>query len=45
MRKIEYFNENTGEITEAHRDAVQWYRDGDAVTVLLNGKAAVRWVH
>lgn len=45
MRRIEYLNAETGEITENHKQAVEWYRMGDAVTVLLNGRAAASWEH
>ena len=45
MRKIEYYNRNTGEITEDHRTACVWYRDGDEVTVLLNGEIRCYWAH
>ena len=30
-----YCNLTTGEITESHREAVEWYRNGDEVAVLL----------
>lgn len=45
MRKIEYTNKATGEVTESHRRAVEWYSAGDDVAVLLNGKQAAHWEH
>lgn len=38
-----YMNRSTGEITESHSDAVQWYRDGAEVEVWHNNRLAVVW--
>lgn len=44
-RKVEYMNDDTGEVTDSHDEAVQWFRDGDEVIVYLNGEEKTRWVH
>lgn len=40
-----YINRSTGEITETHKEAVEWYRDGAEVEVWHNGRMAVAWVY
>ena len=46
MKKMEkyYMNRSTGEITENHRTAIEWYRNGDEVEIWVNGKFAAAWV-
>ena len=39
-----YMNRSTGEITEDHREAVEWYRNGDEVEIWKNGKMVLAWV-
>ena len=39
-----YLNRRTGEITEIHKIAVEWYRAGDEVEIWRNGKRALVWV-
>lgn len=43
----EYFNAETGEITNIHSEAMKWYRDGDSVEVTSPSKPnlTVIWVH
>lgn len=38
-----YLNRSTGEVTEDHRTAVEWYRNGDIVEIWKNGKFCVAW--
>ena len=45
MRKIEYLNRSTGEITESHKEACRWYNAGDEVEVQLNGVTRCYWAH
>lgn len=45
MRIQYYVNLMTGEVTENHRQAVEWYRAGDEVDIYLNGRQACTWVH
>lgn len=44
MEKI-YFNRGTGEITENHRIAVEWYRDGYEIEIRINGELMLVWEH
>ena len=46
MEKI-YMNMETGEITENHRTAVEWYRTGAEVGIFVNGedKPRLTWYH
>lgn len=40
-----YMNLLTGEITESHREAVEWYRTGINVAVYKNGIKRLEWFH
>ena len=40
-----YRNAQTGEITESHREAVEWYRSGATVEILVNDEVKASWVH
>ena len=44
-REQYYINLTTGEITESHATACEWYRDGDNVAIELNGVIRCTWVH
>lgn len=39
-----YINRSTGEITESHSIAMEWYRFGDEVEVFRNGRMAIALV-
>lgn len=39
-----YMNCTTGEITENHREAIEWYREGNEVEIWVNGKMVLAWV-
>lgn len=39
-----YQNCDTGEITENHTTAVEWYREGSQVEIWRNGKVVCTWV-
>ena len=43
-RKKEYVNRSTGEVTESHSEAMEWYREGDEVEIYVNGHFAIAWV-
>ena len=43
-REKYYLNRSTGEVTESHKQAMEWYRSGDEVEIWVNGKFAVAWV-
>lgn len=45
MKNTEYINLMTGEVTADHREAVEWYRNGEEVAVMLNGKRVTTWEH
>ena len=47
MKKREqyFINLTTGEITENHTQAVEWYRAGDNVAIELDGVIRCTWVH
>lgn len=38
-----YYNRSTGEITESHREAVEWYRKGIEVEIWKNGRMILAW--
>ena len=38
-----YLNTETGEITESHKEAVGWYRNGITVEIWKNGKCCLIW--
>lgn len=40
-----YMNCSTGEITESHTKAVEWYREGDEVEIWINGKRVLAWLY
>lgn len=44
MSKV-YYNTNTGEITESHKEAMSWFRAGDDVDILRDGIRAMGWIH
>ena len=43
MKDKYYLNGSTGEITESHREAVEWYRAGDRVEIWSGGKCVLTW--
>lgn len=46
MKKGQWFmNEVTGEVTNIHREAVEWYRQGIDVSIWINGVVVCRWSH
>lgn len=38
-----YLNRETGEITENHREAIEWYRNGIEVEIWVSGKMVLSW--
>jgi len=42
-REVFYLNRATGEVTENHNEAVDWYRQGMEVEVYCNGKFSIAW--
>ncbi len=40
-----YYNTQTGEITESHDEAMEWYRSGIEVEIWRNGKRVLSWVY
>lgn len=43
-----YVNMTTGEVTEGHREAVEWFRQGDNVTIVYEtskGVQSLSWEH
>lgn len=42
---VEYVNGETGEVVSDRREAIEWYRAGDSVTIYRDGKPAITWVH
>lgn len=38
-----YVNQRTEEITDNHRTAVEWYRNGDTVAIQRNGRTVLVW--
>lgn len=45
-KRVQYYiNLATGEITESHTEACEWYRGGDDVAIELNGVIRCTWVH
>ena len=46
MKKGQWFmNEETGVITNIHREAVEWYRRGANISIWINGVVVCRWGH
>lgn len=46
MKKGQWFmNDETGVITNIHREAVEWYRQGANISILINGVVVCRWGH
>ena len=44
MKKGQYFmNDETGVITNIHREAVEWYRQGANISIWINGVVVCRW--
>lgn len=40
-----YVNMMTGEVTENHREAVEWFRNGEDVAIYLHGSRVCIWEH
>lgn len=40
-----YMNDSTGEITNDHAEAVQWYSNGNEVSIYVNRKVKLTWFH
>ena len=38
-----YINRKTGEVTESHAEAVEWYRNGAQVELYRYGKLCMIW--
>lgn len=46
MKKGQWFmNDETGVITNIHREAVEWYRQGANISIWINGVIVCRWDH
>lgn len=46
MKKGQWFmNDETGVITNIHREAVEWYRQGANVSIWINGVVVCRCGH
>lgn len=45
MNNQYYINMETGETTENHNEAVEWYRNGATIGIWKNGKIRCTWVH
>ena len=39
-----YLNRSTGEITENHHEAMEWYRNGCEIEIWKDGKMVIAWV-
>lgn len=39
-----YLNCDTGEITEKHATAMEWYRGGSQVEIWRKGKCVLKWL-
>lgn len=39
-----YKNCDTGEITESHATAMEWYRGGSQIEIWRNGKIVLKWL-
>lgn len=39
-----YKNCDTGEITENHATAMEWYRSGSQIEIWRNGKIVLKWL-
>ena len=44
VREKYYLNTATGEVTESHTEAMNWYRSGSSVEIWVNGRRALIWV-
>ena len=45
MKKpINYMNKSTGELTESHAIAMEWYRDGDEVALIDWSDTLGEWI-
>lgn len=40
-----YVNVNTGECTENHKTAVEWFREGSNIEIWVNGIKRLTWEH
>ena len=40
-----FMNDETGVITNIHREAVEWYRRGANISIWINGVVICRWGH
>ena len=38
-----YLNTSTGEITNSHEQAVEWYREGIEIEIYRDGKKVLTW--
>lgn len=46
MKKGQWFmNDENGVITNIHREAVEWYRQGANISIWINGVVVCRWGH
>lgn len=46
MKKGQWFmNDETGVITNIHRETVEWFRQGANVSIWINGVFVCRWGH
>ena len=46
MQKEQFYMSNaTGEITFDHNEAVEWYRNGDEISIYKNGEVRAAWVY
>ena len=41
---INYMNRSTGEVTDRHYIAMDWYRDGDEVSLITYSEVLGEWV-
>lgn len=41
----EYQNEETGEVTYNHKEAVGWFNEGNNVSVWTAGSRRTTWIH
>lgn len=40
-----YMNTTTGECTEVHKTAVEWFREGSNIEIWVNGIKRLLWEH
>lgn len=40
-----YMDRATGEITQSHKEAMEWYRVGDGVSIYKDGDFKIYWEH